>query len=421
MGHHRAPKQFRRHPAVRIVMACLAAGAAVGATVAAEAAVILGPADSIAIDQPRVTFRLEDPNTLEQPGPNLFDQALLDTGANGLLMAMAGYAYSDPYNIETRPDGSTVYYEEIGVAGTELLEVFKPYNVYFAGSDGEAIPIPGARMFGSPAADLGGLAGIIGMPAMASRVVHMDLRPLANLDLMGVTFGTSRLPPTATSYTVALPMLPYQHTGQQEPGDPLPTFADLPMVGGVQHVGKGQVRSLDILLDTGAQLTILSAARLAEMGYVLDFNDPGTDYLDIDGDGLVTPDDVLEVGGLGGSTLMPFVMLDELRVPTMEGATLTLTNVEVGVLDVAGLDGVFGMNLLTSGWFDSVLGGTGEYGYYLDIDLDFTNPSLGMMQINVNPDAVPEPSALLAAALLGLGMLSRRAPRRRAHLWPIDV
>jgi len=53
-----------------------------------------------------------------------------------------------------------------------------------------------------------------------------------------------------------------------------------------------------------------------------------------------------EIGGIGASRIVPILNVDRLSVPTREGATLVWENVDILVADVAGLDGIFGMNLL---------------------------------------------------------------------------
>ena len=59
------------------------------ATTVPAAELNLGPADALAIDQPRVTIAIEDPVTEEVLGPNIFNEALLDTGATNHTRAQA--------------------------------------------------------------------------------------------------------------------------------------------------------------------------------------------------------------------------------------------------------------------------------------------------------------------------------------------
>jgi hypothetical protein len=373
---------------------------------------LLGNADTISLDQPLVTIRLEDPNTLEQPGPNLYDTAILDTGANGLLLAAGAYADGEQYGVETRADTSTVHYTESGVAGTQVFDVLKPYNFYYAGSDGVPYDVPNARAFGSSAVDLGDIAAIVGMPAMTGRVINMDFRPLSNIDLMTTEFATARPAAGPDTYHVNLHMLPPEWPGVDpaHPDDPKPTFAALPIIDNVQHVTHGSTYSANLLLDTGAQTSVMSTTTALNLGLNLDPDDPNTDILDIDGNGIIDAGDYLEVSGIGGAALMPFIHLDQIKIPTQEGTNLVFNNVEMGVLDIEGIDGVLGMNILTSGYLDLVFGdgGPNQYGAFLGASADFTDPALGVLQLDVNPN-VPEP----ASATLLLLMTALALPRRR--------
>ena len=108
---------------------------------------------------------------------------------------------------------------------------------------------------------------------------------------------------------------------------------------------------------------------------------------------------------------MPFTQLSRLSVPTAEGVDLVFTNVEVGVLDIIGVDGVLGMNILTSGYGDLIFGGgePGEYGYFGNVIFDFTGGQW-VMRLDANPDVVPEPATGMLVLLPAL-WLARR-PRR---------
>src|SRR3954463_5771990 len=97
----------------------------------------LGTPDDIAIDQPRVQWELHDAQG-NLVGPQ-FDLGggILDTGANGVLVARDGYLgddfdyHPDIYQVAKRADGSSVQYSESGVAGSDLFDVFVPYTLAY--------------------------------------------------------------------------------------------------------------------------------------------------------------------------------------------------------------------------------------------------------------------------------------------------
>ena len=103
--------------------------------------------------------------------------------------------------------------------------------------------------------------------------------------------------------------------------------------------------------------------------------------------------------------------LDSIRIPTASGDDLVLTNVQVGVLDITGVDGVLGMNILTSGYGDLIFDADrgDKNGYFEQIMLDFTGDNW-TMRLDVNPAFVPEPTSLVVL-MLGAGFLMRRRGR----------
>jgi hypothetical protein len=87
------------------------------------------------------------------------------------------------------------------------------------------------------------------------------------------------------------------------------------------------------LFDTGAQLSVISTAEATALG------------LD-----LLAPEFTTSVQGAGGVVAdLPGYVLDELRIPTLEGGFLVFRDAPVYVLDVAPmLDGILGMNLFNN-------------------------------------------------------------------------
>ncbi|MCC7147303.1 MAG: PEP-CTERM sorting domain-containing protein [Phycisphaeraceae bacterium] len=337
--------------------------------------ITLGPTDILSLDQPRVTFGLVQPGTNTLVGPTLYNSAALDTGANGVLLAKLAYVDDEVYVQATRGDGTPVYYDEMGVAGSEWLAVLKFYDLIFEGSNTNSeIRVSNVRALASPTLDIGGFAGIVGMPAMTGRVTTLDLEPMSNLEFIDVAFSAQVPASRPDSYHVGLSTLALDPIGQLQPGDPLPTMVGLPMIDGIRTRQGGLTSAGRLLLDTGAQNVILSPTMIEAMG--IDW----TRTVDEGGDVV----DELEVGGIGGFTLMPMVYVDQLVVPTSEGVDLIWTDVLAGVLDLGGLDGVLGMNVLTSGYLGSIFGDPSEP-YLEQVVLDFRQENAWNMRLDLNP------------------------------------
>ena len=330
--------------------------------------IVLGPADFLALDQPRIAFDLLDPSTGVSAGPG-FNLALLDTGANGVLLASPAYGGGEDYGTPLF-EGSPAQYNELGVAGTTALDIHDLHDLRITDSAGRSvIPFPDLRPFGDNSLNIGSYAAIIGMPAMDGYAVEIDMRPNLALDFQSVLFhdaiGEAAFE-SASTLNVDLRILPPEHTDttflDADPPRPdlLPTFVGLPVIdnvdmkhtGGANSLG-GEDATMDktFLVDTGAQTMIINEAMAIDLG--LDF----TNRISNGGDVI----DFLEVGGIGGFVDMPLVAVDEFVMPAQSGVDLVWTDVVVGVLNIDGapFDAVLGMNMLTTGYINAVFGGGG--------------------------------------------------------------
>lgn len=346
---------------------------------------VLGPADQLALDQPRITFGLTDESDPNNPiliGPTLQNLALLDTGANGVLLAGLSYADGENYGSPLYPfdydgngtidsDEQTAQYAELGVAGTSLLDVHNPHGFRIIDSVGTELLLYQDDLvaFGDDSLDIGSFAAIVGMPAMAGHVIEIDMRPLLN-PLSGefiqvIYHETLAAAPfeSATSFNVMMDILPPEYTDPTLPEALRPTFEGLPVFSNIKlrHTdgadAPDQTRDSQdnvFLVDTGAQTNIMSQAMAIELG--IDF----TNTIAQGGDVL----DFLEVGGIGGTVLMPLVAVDRMSIPTTTGVDLVFTDLLLGVLDIDGapFDAVFGMNNFTSGYLEAAFGGGGGDG-----------------------------------------------------------
>jgi hypothetical protein len=340
----------------------------VGSLAATEAAAVapfirLGPADELALDQPRVAVEVIDPEMGNSLGPELANTFLLDTGANSILVVDDAIYSLNEHGYET--EGTFV---ERGVGGAVEFDVSAEYNIRYSGTDGNVQTLERARMLSStttsfcPIPGLCSFFGIIGMPAMENKVTTLNLASLAgdggelslddllsgdfSIGLLETTFG-SDVPPTALRrFRVPLEALHFPAEGTP----PLPSWSDLPSMRLTARHGEQQ-QAGNFVLDTGAQMSLLSSGMAFDLG--LDANHNGT----LDDEAVAFQ----EIGGIGGTTSAPVLWFDELRLPTREGADMIFENVQVAVVDIdPTIDGIFGMNMLGSGWSGSIFGGLGD-------------------------------------------------------------
>jgi hypothetical protein len=358
----------------------------------------LGPSDNIAIQQPVVTIELiEDPDpTVEgdeisigpDPLNSVFNQFLLDTGSSGIVFSAAPVSELVGYEIAGQ-------YLEQGIAGFELMDVSVPYRLDYAGTTGERNTIQDVQVLSwddlfSPF----GPWGILGMPAMIDKVTTLSVLDWFSIEeledlAIDVYFGQDDPPESEHRRTVTMPLVDFGASGQL-PGGPLPTFTELPYIPVRARDGGTQVDG-HFLFDTGAQLTVISTQLALDLG------------LDRNGDGSILDDafDSTEVSGIGGTTQVPLLALDQLSVPTNEGDDLVWTEILCAVIDIEveegpSLLGVFGMDLLTSGWAAFILPGlidptdpgSGIPGYFSGFHLDFRTDELGYGTLNF--DITPE-------------------------------
>ncbi len=354
--------------------------------------ILLGPSDNVALDQPKVAVEVIEYDANGAPvaiGPNAFNTLLLDTGATSILFTAEPTAelYDGGYRLEGQ-------FLEYGIGGEFIMDVSAEYRFDFAGDSGERNTIETARLLSSETLNFSffGPWGIVGMPAMVDRVTEVDMShwidPLA-AELLSIRTDFHADPTVGNGhrYHTPLELFEFPVTGQINNG-PIPTMAPLPFIPTKIRDDGHEVLG-NFLLDTGAQLSIISTQTAIALG------------LDKDGDGNLLNEalDSVEVGGLGGSTIMPLIGVDRMAVPTDEGTDLVWTELLMGVLDIETgdgprIDGVFGMDFLTSGWAAKILPlllgipGSDENGYFQTIGLDFREAS--DLQGDLLFDVIPE-------------------------------
>nr|WP_143547780.1 GEVED domain-containing protein [Rhodopirellula sp. SM50] len=358
----------------------------------------LGASDNIALDQPRVAVEFAadvDPGPgvrWESLGPDLFNTFLLDTGASSILTMATAIA-----DMEDSPVGYDVQGQllEGGVAGEHLLDVSVPYRFDFAGSNGERHTLLDTRVMSDATKDFSQLGpwGLAGMPAMEGRVTSLDFTGWSGggVDLdsiyMETEFRTDVPASNGHRYTIELDnRLSFDPLDQMVFGEP-PIWGDVPFMTGIpEHNGIAQAGNF--LFDTGAQISLLSERLAIDIG------------LDSNGDGLLDQNDsnfVTQqvVGGVGGQISVPVFGFDEFHLPTASGVDLVWTDLQWLVLDIdipgqaSSLDGVFGSDLLTSGWFHAFFSPGQPDGYINQVHMDFRtieNDGTGLVHFDLNPD-----------------------------------
>ena len=318
---------------------------------------------AVLLGQPEVQLRVYTPDDPATPEDELViyhpdeeagihsNSFVLDTGANGLMIGRGSNEV--PVLVPMEASGfvsDEAYYEELGVGGSSVYGVSGAYSMDFAGTDGVPRTLDGVRFMCDAEAELGGYEGIVGMPAMVGRLVHLNLSVWdagTGFAFMETDFADSLPADPTHRYTIPLHMTHFPQDGQQNPDDPLPTWAPLPFID-VQVTRGENGRAGSFLLDTGAQLSMINNATAVALG--LDAN--GNGVIDVEeGHGTVT------ITGVGGNREVPIVSVDGIRIPALEGTDLLWKEFEVIVLDIApGIDGIIGMDLLQSGWMGRALG-----------------------------------------------------------------
>ncbi len=351
----------------------------------------LGPSDNVALDQPLVAVELlEDANPdpeIEEwisLGPSIFNTLLLDTGANSVL-AMAT-AVDD---LQTNGDYETQgKFLETGIGGYHLLDISAPYRFDFAGTDGVRNTISNETHILSDATkdfSMFGPWGLVGMPAMADKVTSLDMTVWSGggsgLDALHMTVDFAEQVPAGDEHRYALAVdnrIWFETDESMIYGQP-PVWADVPFLTATP-ANDGISAAGNFLFDTGAQISVLSTHLARDIG--LDSNGDGR--FDNNDANYVTSE---TVAGVGGEISVPVFAIDELYVTVTQVATgnevdLMWTNLQWLVMDIStgsnelSLDGVFGSDLLTSGWFNAFFYPGMPDGYFDRVHFDFTDWSL---------------------------------------------
>lgn len=283
------------------------------------------------------------------PISNAHNYLLLDTGANSILIV--DDAAQDLENAGYQTEG---FFWELGVGGYTEYDVSAKYRFAYKGDDGVTHYLNGTngegiRILSNPDSylaapiDSGGVAGIVGMPAMSGRVTTLDFPqagydypsgPIETWDIwdliallsgggagINTSFSSSLPAASGSRYTVALDNRIHfsAEDGMPEgapPGNPLPIYADVPFMTAYANYtnGEGIFKQAEgtFLLDTGAQFSMISR----RMAFALGLDENGN------GDLLDESMGTIEVAGVGGTKEVPIMCIEQLRLPTDQGVDL---------------------------------------------------------------------------------------------------
>ncbi len=357
--------------------------------------IVLGPQTGF-FDQPYVEIEMFDEARGLGPYGSAFgfgiypyNRFLLDTGANSILSAAEA-----TLDLASRAYQTEGTFRELGIAGFTEFDVSAPYRFDFVGTDGQTHTLSQSeddvRILSSEEVYLagsladGGIAGIVGMPAMAGRVTTLDMSSWADtadlfdLQPIGVTFSDALPPGEGVRYSVAVDdRVWFDPEDGRPPGapddSPLPVWAPVPFMT-ARPAFHGNTAEGDFLLDTGAQMSIISEELAFAIG------------LDEDGDGNFNNELLytIPIGGIGGTIEAPVLLIDELRIPTQQDVDLAWLGtdpdelgLEVLVLNIhPEIDGILGVDLLTAGLTLEFDPGTFEFfaggaAYFDQVHFDF--------------------------------------------------
>jgi len=322
-----------------------------------------------ALDQPELYCLLtDDGQVITDGGEPVIFEAFIDTGASGFVIShLLATGEGGIPSLGLDAADFIGQFTETGISGTETGDVTRGFGVSVSNitpGTVSSIDLTDFNDYGQfnlwtrrsaglgELLDLGPIGAItdplnvVGMPVISQRTMVMDPSTMDTLGRMTTYLlpaGDPAIPQTNITFDLQLADL----TGPATPPEILPSHHDNPMVTNVtiSHTDQTMTTRSDTgntwLLDTGSGSTILSFADAQAVGLI------GPQYATLEQSMAEYDGPTAVIGGIGpGSLTVPILQLDEIRIPAREGFDVVWPNVDVLVADVAGLDGVFGMNLL---------------------------------------------------------------------------
>ena len=324
-----------------------------------------GKINASAVDQPRLYAVVSDPAagnalvTWDNPYGELNETVLLaayiDTGASGI--ALSRIHATDEYDLPHLDLGPSDYlgaFTEIGIGGSEVGDVSRPFGIRVrsgpapeSGEMAESDFVPFGDFSFWVRREIGEMEyydpiNLIGMPVIRQRRLYLDPRGTENWEEPTTMQSHLLAPAAAEPVTHAtIPLLLQDFIGDTPPpGEVLPSHSANPLVPNITLREGAQSTTVTWLLDTGAGSSFANFATAKAVGLIPANYSSLAEFM-ADYDGPTT-----QIGGIGTPQEVPILNIDRISVPSREGAMIVWENVDILVLDVASLDGIFGMNLL---------------------------------------------------------------------------
>jgi len=288
-------------------------------------------------------------------------QMFFDTGASGILLSLET---REALGIYAEPNANFV---DVGVGGEQNFEISE--SLYIALADHDIIEYPFESQFHE---DLGPwrlmlamdyadyiAIDIVGVPGMAGKSVVLIIEMFDIFEFQIPYYVTQIVEPNDPSIAeldieVKLRFTNFLYTSHPNNVGPLPVLGYNPVIEDIQIGYQGNSSIGDWLLDTGAQLSIMSCAQAEAVGLVDSNCDP-----------IVVPEFYQPIGGIGSQVVAPVFLIDTVSIPTLNGFELVYGNSYVGVLDIGTIDEHTGEPVILDGIF-----GTNFLGYSYNLDFD---------------------------------------------------
>jgi len=304
-----------------------------------------------------------------EPIPNSEESVhymFFDTGASGILLSRET---REALGIYAEPNAN---YVDVGVGGEQDFEVSE--NLYVALGDFHPLEdTPTENQFHE---DLGpwrliltidyvedpfiqSPIDIVGIPGMAGKSVVLKVEIFEFMGIQIPYYVTQIVESNDAGIPeldieVKVQFTDFLYTSHPNNQGPLPVLGYNPVIENIQISYQGSSSIGDWLLDTGAQLSMMSSAQAETLSLV-----------DSNGDPIVEPEFYQPIMGVGGEISVPVFLIDTMSIPTLNGFELVYGSPYVGVLDIGTIDERTGEPIILDGIF-----GANFLGYSYNMDLE---------------------------------------------------
>jgi predicted aspartyl protease len=305
-----------------------------------------------ALDLPRILFllkRVPDGAVLKYQGRFEQNWAFVDTGASGVLLSRET---ANQLALELEPKARFV---DVGVGGEEYFDVSEPLYIGLADYEESGSYDPNVYKLVGPlrlqvkkgtAGLLVGAVDVVGMPALAGRILVLDSGATNNVGYFAASINERGDPAIPKSdIVIAFRYENFLHPSNPKNVPPLPAMFYNPVIDNIVISYMGRSSKGNWLFDTGATISLISTEQAKRLGLINE-----------DGEAKREPDFSVPMGGVGAMIEVPGFEIDYLRVPTVSGNNLVFKKARLGVHDIrffdekrgefVVLDGIFGSNFL---------------------------------------------------------------------------